>query len=42
MDLMPCALQIEIGTDANTLLEAVCSAEIFAESLTALLKECEI
>ncbi len=42
MDLMPCALQIEIGTDANTLLEAVYSAELFAESLTALLKECEI
>ncbi len=42
MDLMPCALQVEIGTDANTLLEAVYSAELLAESLTALLKECEI
>lgn len=42
MHLMPCALQIEIGTDANTLLEAVYSAELFAESLSQLLKEYEI
>lgn len=42
MHLMPCALQIEIGTDANTLLEAVYSAEFFAESLSQLLKEYEI
>ena len=42
MNLMPCALQIEIGTDANTLLEAVYSAELFAESLSQLLKEYEI
>jgi hypothetical protein len=41
MHLMPCALQIEIGTDANTLLEAVYSAELFAESLSKLLKEYE-
>lgn len=41
MHLMPCALQIEIGTDANTLLEAVYSAELFAESLSQLLKEYE-
>lgn len=39
MNLMPCALQIEIGTDANTLLEAVYSARLFAESLSELLKE---
>lgn len=42
MNLMPCALQIEIGTDANTLLEAVYSAELFAESLSLLLKGYEI
>ncbi len=39
MDLMPCALHIEIGTDANTLEEAVYSAEIFSQSLSKLLKE---
>ena len=42
MHLMPCALQIEIGTDANTLLEAVYSAQLFAESLSLLLKEYEV
>ena len=41
MHLLPCTLQIEIGTDANTLLEAVYSARIFAESLSDLLKEYE-
>ena len=39
MDLMPCALHIEIGTDANTLEEAVYSAELFSQSLSNLLKE---
>lgn len=39
MDLMPCALHIEIGTDSNTLEEAVYSAELFSQSLSKLLKE---
>ena len=39
MDLLPCALHIEIGTDANTLEEAVYSAELFSQSLSELLKE---
>ena len=42
MDLMPCALHIEIGTDANTLTEAVNSANIFGEALSKLLKGYEI
>ncbi len=42
MDLMPCALQVEFGTDANTLAEAVYSAQLFGESLSQLLKEYEI
>ncbi|MBR5203157.1 MAG: stage II sporulation protein P [Clostridia bacterium] len=39
MDLIPCALSIEIGTDANTLSEAVYSAELFANSLADFLEE---
>ncbi len=39
MHLTPCSLLIEFGTDANTLAEAVYSAELFAESLAGLLKE---
>ncbi len=42
MDLVPCALHIEIGTDANTLTEAVNSATIFGEALSKLLKGYEI
>lgn len=42
MDLIPCALHIEIGTDANTLTEAVNSANILGEGLSKLLKEYEI
>ena len=42
MDLVPCALSIEIGTDANTLSEAVYSAELFADSLSELLEEYKI
>lgn len=42
MDLVPCALHIEIGTDANTLTEAVNSANIFGEALSTLLKGYEI
>lgn len=42
MDLMPCALHVEIGTDANTLTEAVNSASIFGEALSKLLKGYEI
>ncbi len=41
MDLLPCALSVDIGTDANTLTEAVFSARYFAESLAKLLKEFE-
>lgn len=41
MDLVPCALNIEIGTDANTLREAVYSAEILGNSISELIKECE-
>lgn len=41
MDLVPCALSVDIGTDANTLLEAIYSARYFAESLSTLLKEYE-
>ena len=41
MHLIPCALQLEIGTDANTLSEAVFSARFFAQSLSELLKEYE-
>lgn len=39
MDLMPCALSVEIGSDANTLSEAVISARLFADSLSEFLKE---
>lgn len=42
MDLVPCALHIEIGTDANTLTEAVNSASLFGEALSNLLEEYEI
>ncbi len=42
MDLVPCALHIEIGTDANTLTEAVNSASIFGSALSKLLKGYEI
>lgn len=39
MDLIPCALSIEIGTDANTITEAVYSAQLFANSLSKFLEE---
>ncbi len=42
MHLTPCSLLVEFGTDANTLAEAVYSAELFAESLSEFLKEYEI
>lgn len=42
MHLTPCSLLIEIGTDANTLSEAVYSAELFAQSLSDFLKEYEV
>lgn len=41
MHLTPCSLLIEFGTDANTLSEAVYSAELFAKSLSEFLKEYE-
>lgn len=39
LDLMPCALHVEFGSDANTLTEAVLAAQLFAQSLSELLKE---
>lgn len=42
MDLVPCALHVEIGTDANTLIEAINSAGIFATALSKLLEEYKI
>ena len=42
MDLVPCALSVEIGTDANTLSEAVYSAGLFANSLADFLEEYKI
>ena len=42
MDLIPCALSVEIGTDANTLTEAVYSAMLFANSLADFLEEYKI
>lgn len=41
MHLTPCSLLVEFGTDANTLSEAVYSAELFAKSLSEFLKEYE-
>lgn len=41
LDLVPCAVNIDIGTDANTIREAVYSAEILGESIVKILKECE-
>lgn len=42
LDIMPGALQIEIGTDANTLLESVFAARILGESIVKLLNESEV
>lgn len=42
MDLLPCALSIEFGTDANTLTESIFSARLFADSLINVLKEVEV
>lgn len=42
MDLIPCALSVEFGTDANTLSEAVYSAQFFANSLSQFLEEYKI
>ena len=39
MHLTTCSLLVEFGTDANTLAEAVYSAELFAVSLSDYLKE---
>lgn len=39
MDIMSCSLAVEFGSDANTLSEAVYSAELFGISLGELLKE---
>ncbi|MGN0539943.1 MAG: stage II sporulation protein P [Candidatus Fimenecus sp.] len=42
MDLTTCALQIEIGSDANTLTESVYAARLFAMSLSDLMKDYEV
>lgn len=42
MDLIPCALHIEIGTDANTLTEAINSASLLGEALSNLLEKYKI
>ena len=39
MDLTACSLVIEVGTDANTLQEAVYSARLLAEELSLFLEE---
>ncbi|MCH5190938.1 MAG: stage II sporulation protein P [Oscillospiraceae bacterium] len=41
LDLMPCAMYVEFGSDANTLTEAVLAAQLFAQSLSEMLKEYE-
>ena len=41
MDLVPCALNIEIGTQSNTVREAVYSAQILGKSIIEIIKECE-
>lgn len=41
MDLVSCALNIDIGTQANTVREAVRAAEILGKSLAETIKECE-
>ena len=37
MDVTPCSLLLEFGTDANTLEEAVYSAELVGEALAQML-----
>ena len=39
MDVVPYSVLLEVGTDANTLEEAVYSAHLFGESLSRLIKE---
>lgn len=39
MDIVPYSLLLEVGTDANTLEEAVYSAHLLGESLSRLIKE---
>ena len=39
MDVVPYSVLLEVGTDANTLEEAVYSAHLFGESLSMLIKE---
>ncbi|MCH5188961.1 MAG: stage II sporulation protein P [Oscillospiraceae bacterium] len=41
MDLTPCAVNIDIGTESNTVREAVYSAEILGKSIVEIIKECE-
>ena len=39
MDLVPCGLLLEVGSDANTLEEAYLAARLFAKALAALINE---
>lgn len=39
MDLVPCGLLLEVGSDANTLKEAYCAARLFGRALAALINE---
>lgn len=39
MDLIPCAISVEIGTEANTITEAIYSAQLFAHSLSQFLED---
>mgnify|MGYP003321077975 CR=1 FL=1 len=39
MDVTPCSLLLEFGTDANTLEEAVYSAELVGEALARMLNK---
>ena len=41
LDLVPCAVNVDIGTEANTVREAVYSAELLGEAVVKVLKECE-
>jgi hypothetical protein len=42
MGLTPCSLLVEMGTDANTLDEAVYSGKMLGRALCEILKEYEV
>jgi stage II sporulation protein P len=39
MDVTPCSLLLEFGTDANTLEEAVYSAQLIGDALVTMLNK---